>query len=116
MMTAIFIVLGVGFGVFLLYETMSFMMADPILKDKDVLDAIQDNIDKKEPTLSGCILHIGDMPYISTSTCSFIFKYYIGSVGIIPFWYKSSKVIDIIYKGLRKSERSQNRKKLGVRD
>lgn len=48
-------------------------------------------------------LKIGDMPKITTSTMRLYgFKYHIEGVCLVPFWWKSPKIINQVYKKEKK--------------
>lgn len=121
-MTLVIILLILGLFVWVCIESVNLFELGAPPKDSDILEMLEKykmeyDVERKwndKFKLKASYRSI--TPNISQTQYSIIFPYYINNVGLVPIWYKSTKIIEQLFKDkITKSKyTTTKREKLGL--
>lgn len=122
-MTLVIILLILGLFVWVCIESVNLFELGTPPKDSDILEMLEKfkmeyNVERKwNDKFKLTIISFKSMaPNIHQTQYSIIFPYYINNVGLVPIWYKSTKIIEQLFKDkITKSKyTTTKREKLGL--
>jgi len=93
----------------LILRLATWMTYDSLIKDEEWVPILEKQIQKGSKLDSLCydIIYIGKLPYISNVPLDILGKYYISSIGVVPRWSKSHKLIKAEFEKLKKERFKQ---------